>query len=402
MTSTKADIVDATIYVRHNTAAADTRRVWVLDPDEVAGWPAQCRWDIVAGCDDPAEAMRRAAAMTAAKPLGRGGNAEFFADACRTVLRCLLHAAALTPDGSMREVMGWVRNFADDTPFIILREDPQAEPGWVEDLTKYTRGAAPETVASTEMSLNSVVSSLSRQRVLELVCPQPGQGFDVDAFVARGQDTIYCLSEGGADVSTAPLVTAFVDAIVSAAKRASQRQPTAPAGPDPDPGPRRGAQRRPAAGHAGTAHRRRWAWPAHVGVRAELRAATRAVGPRRRGHAVGRHLVEAAARRVHRNRRSGADIPAVRGPVGAPGQCEPAGRLVQRQPGQSAHLGGTGATRPVDEISEMPIGTALLLYRSTVREKVTLPAWWERPDAARFADSVEQARQVTGRTPAPA
>ncbi|MGB8382338.1 MAG: hypothetical protein WCG47_14045, partial [Dermatophilaceae bacterium] len=29
-------------------------------------------------------------------------------------------------------------------PFIILREDPQAEPGWVEDLTKYTRGAAPE------------------------------------------------------------------------------------------------------------------------------------------------------------------------------------------------------------------------------------------------------------------
>lgn len=89
-------------------------------------------------------------------------------------------------------------------PFIILREDPQAEPGWVEDLTKYTRGAAPETVASTEMSLNSAVPSLSRQQVLALVCPQPGQGFDVDAFVARGQDTIYCLSEGGADVSTPP------------------------------------------------------------------------------------------------------------------------------------------------------------------------------------------------------
>ncbi|MGB8382737.1 MAG: hypothetical protein WCG47_16085, partial [Dermatophilaceae bacterium] len=176
VTSTKADIVDATIYVRHNTAAADTRRVWVFDPDEVAGWPAECRWDIVAGCDDPAEAMRRAAAMTAAKPLGRGGNAEFFADACRTVLRCLLHAAALTPEGSMREVMGWVRNFADDTPFIILREDPQAEPGWVEDLTKYTRGAAPETVASTEMSLNSVVSQLEPTAGAGAGLPAAGAG----------------------------------------------------------------------------------------------------------------------------------------------------------------------------------------------------------------------------------
>ena len=69
-------------------------------------------------------------------------------------------------------------------PFIILQEDPQAEPGWVEDLTKYTRGAAPEEVASTEMSLNVVVPSLSRQQLLALVCPQPGQDFDVDAFPA--------------------------------------------------------------------------------------------------------------------------------------------------------------------------------------------------------------------------
>lgn len=295
-----------------------------------------------------------------------------------------------------------MRNFADDTPFIILREDPRAEPGWVEDLAKYTRGGAPETVASTEMSLNAVVSSLSRQQVLDLVCPEAGQGFDVDAFVARGQDTIYCLSEGGADVSTAPLVTAFVDAIVSAAKRASQRQPTRRLDPiltlvldeAPNVAPLPDMQALLTDGGGRGLHT--WVFAQSFG---QLRGRW------------GRDGADTLW--------GGTSLKLLLGGCTETDELERISRLcgdrwvrrdsVNRPDGWfSANQGSqhTSVERerriPVDEISEMPIGTALLLYRSTVREKVTLPAWWERPDAARFADSLEQARQVTGRTPAPA
>lgn len=46
----------------------------------------------------------------------------------------------------------------------------------------------------------------------------------------------------------------------------------------------------------------------------------------------------------------------------------------------------------VDQISEMGVGTGLLLYRSSVREQIRLPAWWERPDHQQFHESIRRAR----------
>jgi type IV secretion system protein VirD4 len=218
-TSTKADLVHLTAFARAGKPPAH-----VFDPDRLLGWPTVCRWDIVAGCDDVREAMTRARAMVAARPLGAGRNSSFFEGASETVLRCLLHAAAI--DGkSMREVLGWARDFTDDTPYEILRTHPGAAPGWVADLRKFCLGAAPETVSSTSMSLSLILKSLADDRVVDLVCPQPGEGLDVEAFVRDGIGTLYLVSEGGDGVSTAPLVTAFASAVVSCARRVSQTRP---------------------------------------------------------------------------------------------------------------------------------------------------------------------------------
>ena len=82
-TSTKADLVQLTA---HTTRAGG--RSHVFDPDRLLGWPTPCRWDAVAGCHDVREALTRARAMVAARPLRGDRNASFFEGASETVLRC--------------------------------------------------------------------------------------------------------------------------------------------------------------------------------------------------------------------------------------------------------------------------------------------------------------------------
>ncbi len=196
----------------------------MFDPDRHLQWPNPCRWDIVAGCTDVREALTRARAMVAARPLRGDRNAGFFEGAAETVLRCLLHAAALQAL-TMRDVLAWARDFDDELPYEILRTHPRAAPGWLADLRTFCRAGAPETVSSTAMSLGLILKALADERVLDLLCPPPGEGLDINKFVAAGTDRLYLISEGGDGISTAPLVTAFASAVVTAARRHSQTRP---------------------------------------------------------------------------------------------------------------------------------------------------------------------------------
>jgi type IV secretion system protein VirD4 len=220
-TSTKADLLRLTAAAR-----AERGRVHVWDADRITGWPDLARWDVVAGCEDVREAAGRARAMVAARPLGQARNAGFFAATAETVLRCLLHAAALA-GGSMQDVVAWSRDFAIDEPYAVLRDHPDAAPGWFDDLRKYCRAGAPETTSSTDMSLGLVLGALADPQVLDLVCPEAGTGIDVDELVLAGSEgpsTLYVVCEGGTTTSTAPLATALLSAVVRAGRRASQRR----------------------------------------------------------------------------------------------------------------------------------------------------------------------------------
>jgi type IV secretion system protein VirD4 len=214
-TSTKADLLRLTAGERDDALA------W--DPEGVAGWPFRLRWSPVSGCADPATAIRRADALVAARPLGEQSDAAFFAGAAGTVLRCLLHAAAL--DGrTMAAVASWSADLTDDTPKEILRTHPGAHPRWADELVAYTTGS-PETVASIRMTLGLAMQALADPAVSDACCPADGDGLDVDAFVGgSGPSTLYVLSRHQAR-STAPLATALVDEVVAAAGRVSQRRP---------------------------------------------------------------------------------------------------------------------------------------------------------------------------------
>lgn len=218
-TSTKVELVRTCAHARSRRG-----RVWVFDPEGVSLWPERTHWDLVAGCQAVKVARDRADAMVAARPLDGGGRNVFFTEAASTVLRCLLHAAALG-DFTMREVLRWARNFDDDTPYNILGKHPDAAPGWLEDLRKFCRGDARETVSSTDMSLSLVLGSLADPAVVAMVCPPPetDEGavvFDPATFVTS-TDALFLLSEGGKS-GAAPLLTALVEAVVRAGKTASQ------------------------------------------------------------------------------------------------------------------------------------------------------------------------------------
>lgn len=214
-TGTKPEVYRLTAYTRSLMG-----QVFVVDPEGVSPWPDKARWDIVAGCDVDEEAQERADALVGARDLGEGGNAQFFQEAASTVLRCLLHAAALKPGGSMRDVLLWARDFSEEEPYEILRNDPAAKEGWVEDLKKFCRGDAHETVSSTDMSLGLVLKCFGLGNVLDTVCPPRGTGFDPSKHY-QTKDTIYLLSRSGKTSLAAPVITALVTAIERAARLAA-------------------------------------------------------------------------------------------------------------------------------------------------------------------------------------
>lgn len=236
--STKVDLMSTTIYSRFDPEDPnDDREVHVFDVDRISGWPQLTRWNMVAGCEEADVADGRAKAAIAAAPQskgGGGGNSAFFAEQAAIVLAGLLHAAAISGK-TMREVRTWAFDFDNDEPRLILENHPDAIPGWAHELTRATQGAARETTASTSMTLAGALRCLANPRVLEMVCPPSTDRryaedlsdtcFDIPRFVARNKDTLYLITLGGGEVSTAPLVTAFVAAVVREGRLFSQRQP---------------------------------------------------------------------------------------------------------------------------------------------------------------------------------
>jgi type IV secretory pathway TraG/TraD family ATPase VirD4 len=217
VTSTKADIVRLTALPR-----TDVGTVMVFDPEQVMSWPDPVKWDVTAGCEDSSEATRRAGAIIAARPSGNESNGGFFKEAAETVLRCLLHAAALGGK-DMRDVMVWMRDFENDTPYTILRTHPKAANGWESDLRKFCRSEARETVDSTDMSVRLSLSAFANEHVLDAVCPKAGETTIDPLTFHTTTDTLYLLSESGEGSLSAPVITALVRSIEHAARKAGER-----------------------------------------------------------------------------------------------------------------------------------------------------------------------------------
>ncbi|MGH7747725.1 MAG: type IV secretory system conjugative DNA transfer family protein, partial [Candidatus Dormibacteria bacterium] len=207
----------------HTALVDGDRPLYVLDPTGLSGWPESVRWSPVTGCEDPEVASLRAEAIVFAAPTDpsvRGGR--YWQDSAVSVLRCYLHAAALS-GGSMRTVQRWARRHETAEPLTTLRRPEYATAeGWEDELEGIGR-LAEETRASVFGQLTTSLGFLANPAVLDACCPDPTQPiFDVERFLdERGR--LFLLGTSAGQRSMAPLITALVETIVDAAKRRAAR-----------------------------------------------------------------------------------------------------------------------------------------------------------------------------------
>ncbi len=196
---------------------AHRRRVPVLlfDVTGSIDWPAQVRWSPVTGCEDPTQAMRRAKALVdaAAVDLGKqsGGNEKTFRTRAYGVIRSYLVAAAISESG-VGTLVDWSSSLDDEPVLILADRFPQLSRNLRSEMTMVA-----ETRDAVWMSVRKALEPFLTDRIQALCTPEPGTGFDAEAFIRSG-GALYLIAGEETAADVAPVLTALVDHVITTAR----------------------------------------------------------------------------------------------------------------------------------------------------------------------------------------
>lgn len=217
VTSTRPDVLHATRRCREQRGP-----VFVFDPQGLAPDVATLRWNPARGCADPLVAINRARALSAGTGLGEMRDGAYWQLMSAAVLRCYLHAAALTgrPIG---DLLAWAARPADPTPVRILRDESGACPGWAEELAAQAN-ADPKQRDTVWSGVRRAVDCLADPRVVTACSPASEEAFDPTAFLT-GNASLYLLGATGVQLSVAPLITALLEDVLDTARERAAHSP---------------------------------------------------------------------------------------------------------------------------------------------------------------------------------
>jgi type IV secretory pathway TraG/TraD family ATPase VirD4 len=214
-TTTKHDVFELTSGVRSCRGA-----VHVFNPQRIGGVPSTIRWNPVAGCEDPATAIRRADGFASAVSMTGTEDASFWAGKASSYLRGLFHAAALA-GGDMQTVAGWALGSAEPAEDILYRAGAGQ---WAAELAEL-RSEAQKTVQTIRMVISRALAFMADPALARAALPGPGGGFDIGEFLAES-GTLYLIAESEHDDSpVAPLFAALAGEIHHTAAQAGQASP---------------------------------------------------------------------------------------------------------------------------------------------------------------------------------
>ena len=215
--TTGADLVASTWSYRKTCGP-----VHVLDPEGLTGHPGTIRWSPLSGCEDPVTAIRRAEALTAALPIRGAKNSDYFEGKAAVLLRCYLHAAAIS-GSTIRDVKAWANTKGAPLPRQILQNSPDRDvQDWADDLAVIVDSPA-DSSHDVVNSAKRLLEPLANPALMRAMDVPKGQGFDVEAFL-REPTTLYLLSDG-TSASVAPFVSALAAEVMHQAVRLSQTLP---------------------------------------------------------------------------------------------------------------------------------------------------------------------------------
>lgn len=221
-TSTRPDNLTVALKARET----DGRPVVVFDPEGLApGLPvSDVKWSPVRGCEDARTAAVRGRGFAAAGFPASGEN-QVWQTLASTVLRNLLHAAALRGLGA-KDLYRWSTSHAQAIEAVdILNSEPGAVPGWGQEL-KAAIEQDPRTRDSIWMGVRQAMAGLGDPRVLDAVTPLAGESLD-PAWLLRERGTIFMIGTAQGAVTSASLITAFIEDVVQTAKVMAAASPGA-------------------------------------------------------------------------------------------------------------------------------------------------------------------------------
>jgi type IV secretion system protein VirD4 len=214
-TTTKHDVFQLTSGLRSRRGP-----VHVFNPQRVGGVPSTFRWDPVAGCHDPATAIRRADGFAHAVSMTGTEDASFWSSKASDYLRCLFHAAALA-GGDMRLVARWALGNAEPAERIL---DSAGADQWAAELAEL-RSEAQKTAATIKMVLSRALGFMTDPALARSVHSAGDGGVDIEGFLAEA-GTLYLIAESEHDDSpVAPLFAAMAGEFHYVAAQAGQTAP---------------------------------------------------------------------------------------------------------------------------------------------------------------------------------
>lgn len=219
VTSNKRDVLDATRGVR-----AASGRVWVFDPQAVAGEATAWWWDPLSYVTDEVQAGKLADHFASGSREPGARSDAFFDPAAKDLLAALLLAGALAGK-PITEVYRWVTRPGDDDAVGILQD---AGYRLVADQLEGVIGAPDRQRGGIYGTAQQMASCLTSRAFAPWITPAADRDarprFDPHKFV-RGTDTLYSLSREGQGTA-GPLVTALTVAVAEAAEELASASPS--------------------------------------------------------------------------------------------------------------------------------------------------------------------------------
>ncbi|MFD9501050.1 type VI secretion protein [Streptomyces sp. NPDC060035] len=214
---------DPTVWAETKDARSKLGPVLVYDPGHLCDTPARLHWAPTAGCEEPATAAARAAALLApVRPSARADSA--MADTAETLLQCWLHAAAV--DGRpFRQVHRWASGGSAHEPVRLLRTHPKAASG-LAGLLESALTAYPERRERAQELTVRAFAALSSVHIREACTPNRADSLVLESFAGEG-GTLFVVGEPIEDPrhrpGAMPLLTALASHVVEHGRRMAAR-----------------------------------------------------------------------------------------------------------------------------------------------------------------------------------
>jgi type IV secretion system protein VirD4 len=215
------------------------RPVQVFNPDDIGRIPSTFRWAMTAGCDDPAEAIYRAADLVGA--VADHGEMAWWSEKARGALGAAVHAAGLVHEihvhetavaavaagiqaasllnGDMGDVWAWA--YGDKSLIDEVRGHPAVSLPLLGALTELDRPG--KTADSIKITMSKSLEWLAVPALRNMVTGLDAAPFDVPEWI-DSCGTIYMISPGQ-EAPSAPLFRCFASYVHRKAKAYAQLLP---------------------------------------------------------------------------------------------------------------------------------------------------------------------------------